>query len=246
MRHIRPSRLRTLGLIGLGLIVSASLAAESMAETTMEKWLRVLGISVTPQTKGPDEGVKTGNVWVASLASKVLQRVTFDGGYLSPVFVPGDQAIVALKRGSVVQISIASGEPKTIATAPGVKKLIGVSGENPNEILVLTDDGQGRVSAGVLSLSTGSITMLPTGTSQNDRAIVNRLNGWDRAYGNLTLRVETTMEQGLSGPRTWLDVYLISPGQPKQNISQCNEVDCGQPSLSHDGTRVVFVKAEEN
>jgi hypothetical protein len=225
------------------LAICLGLASETRAEPTIEKWLRVLGISVTPQTKGPAEDVEIGDLWIVSLPSKVRHRLTLEGGYRSPVFLVGDRDVLAIKGVLVVRIPVSGGEPKTVVAAPGVTQLIGVGASAPNDVLVLTEDEAGRRSIGVLSLIDGKIAKLPTASSEDDRRIIDRLNHVGLVYGDIMLTIETTTEQGLSGSRTWSDVYVTRPGQPKQNVSQCDDVNCGQPSLSHDGSNVVFVKA---
>lgn len=229
----------------LALVVVICSPFQAGAESAVEKWLRVLGISVTPQTKGPGDEMATGDIWVAELSGGMArQRLTFDGGYRSPVFLFDDRALVALKGGSVVRLSVFGGETEKVVAAPSVMRLIGVSPEKPNEVLVLTEAADGRAAIGVLSLTDGRLTMLASGTTPEERVIINRLKNWDRAYGDVKLTVEATTEQGLSGPRTWSDVYVTRAGQAKQNLSWCDDIDCGQPSLSHDKTRVLFVKGD--
>ena len=229
----------------LALIACLSFTSDAQAESAVEKWLRILGISVTPQTKGPGDEIMSGDIWLAALSEKITrQRLTFDDGYQSPVFLPGDQAVLALKGHSIVRVSVFGGEPETVVAVSGITKLIGVSAAEPNEVLVLTEDAEGRASLGILSLKDGRIVPLPADkASSEDRRIINALKGWDRTYGDVTLRVERTEGQSFSGTKVWSDVYLVKAGQQTKNVSSCEEVDCGQPSLSHDGTRVVFVKA---
>ena len=228
-------------------VACLSFPCDVRAESAVEKWLLFLGISVTPQTKGPGDEIATGDIWVALLSGNVTrQRLTFDGGYRSPVFLPDDRAILALRGDSVVRLPVFGGEPERVVTASSVTRLIGTSAEKPNEALVLTEDADGRAAIGVLSLRDGRIAMLAAGTTPDERGMINRLKNWDRAYTTVKLTVETTTEHGLSGPRTWSDVYVNRTGQPKENVSRCDESDCGQPSLSHDRMRVVFVKADHH
>jgi hypothetical protein len=225
-------------------VACLSLTYDVWAESAVERWLRVLGISVTPQTKGPGDEIAAGDIWVAELSGTISQRLTFDGGYRSPVFLSDDRAILALKGDSVVRLPVLGGEPERVVTASGVTKLIGTGPEKPTEALVLTAEADGRAAIGVLSLTDGRIAMLAAGTTPDERGMINRLKTWDRAYGDVKLTVESTTEHGLSGPKTWSDVYVTRVGQAKQNLSRCDDVDCGHPSLSHDKTRVVFVKAD--
>jgi hypothetical protein len=54
--------------------------------------------------------------------------------------------------------------------------------------------------------------------------------------------VKTESKQGFAGVVEWTDVYL-KRGTDPVNVSRCDGVGCGQPSLSRDGGQVVFVKA---
>lgn len=233
--------------MGLILVVALCSTFQASAESSLEKWLRVLGISVIPQTKGPGDEMSAGDIWVAMLSGNMTrQRLTFDGGYRSPVFLSDDRTILALKDDSVVRLSVFGGEPEKGVAVPGVMRLIGVSAKNPNEVLMLTDDADGRTAAGVLSLTDGRIAILAMEMSPDERGTINRLKNWDQVYDNMRLTVEVTTEQGLSGPRTWSNVYMTRTGQSKQNLSRCEDVDCGQPSLSHDKTRVAYIKADRS
>jgi hypothetical protein len=87
------------------------------------------------------------------------------------------------------------------------------------------------------------VTPLPHDrSSQEHRDIIAHVKGWERVYGGTSVYVKTEVKQGMSGAVEWTDVYL-ERGTGPVNVSRCDGVNCGQPSLSHDRNRVVFIKA---
>ena len=239
---LRPVRL--LIVVLLSMAGSGLLPDHAKAEGTLEKWFRILGLSAsTAQQKGPGDEVEGGEVWVADVNGMARIRWTSDGGYRSPVFLPNDRSVLALKGDSLVRIPAFGADPVPLFQVKGVRKLIGVPSESPEEALVLTEDADGRTAPALVSLKTGKIEALPfDSNSPEERRLLRSLAGWDRGYGDATLTVDQTREAGLGGTRAWSDVYYQRPGQEKRNVSQCERVSCGQPSLSHDLRQVVFTK----
>jgi hypothetical protein len=67
--------------------------------------------------------------------------------------------------------------------------------------------------------------------------MLDHLAGWSRVYNTTTLFVEPAAEAGQG-----TDVYMKRGQTEPVNINMCDGALCDQPSLSHDGNRVVFVK----
>jgi Tol biopolymer transport system component len=70
-----------------------------------------------------------------------------------------------------------------------------------------------------------------------------QVRGQERTYGDAAVYVKTESKRGLSRTIEWTDVYFRRGSSPPQNLSACDGVNCGQPSLSPDGRRIAFVKA---
>jgi hypothetical protein len=214
-------------------------------ETFWERVLRFSGISANPNTlKGPRDGVPSGQVWMADLRSGTRRKITPSGGYRSPVFFPNGSDILALQGADVVRISSGGGEPAKLYSIAGITKLVAFSLDDPDEVLVLKEDEKGHVSPARLSVSTRTIMPLPYDPqSSRDRQMLEHLQDWQRSYGDSTVYVRRESRQALSGPVEISNAFLKTAGLEPQNISLCDMVNCGQPSVSPDGSRVLFIKA---
>src|SRR5262245_50148112 len=91
--------------------------------------LRFAGISATPSAMKGGEEELAGALWIFALATRSGRRVTGRGGYRSPIFLPGEDKLLALQGEDIVEIPFAGGEGKVIFTIKGVEKLVGVSSD---------------------------------------------------------------------------------------------------------------------
>jgi hypothetical protein len=214
-------------------------------ETFWEWALRFSGISANPNTlKGPGDEPPSGQVWMADLPSGTRRKITPDSGYRSPVYFPNGSDILALQGSYVVRISSGGDKPAKLYSVAGVTKLVGFSLGGPAEVLALMEDDAGHVSAARLTVSTGAITPLPYDPQlSRDRQMLEHLQDWQRSYGDTVVYVKRESRQALSGTVQVVNVFLKYPGRDPQNVSACDLASCGQPSLSPDGNRVLFVKA---
>lgn len=217
------------------------IAVPGVAQTTSfwEKVLRIIGVSATPGAlKGPGDRAAAGDIWAASLVHATRQRLTQEGAYRSPMFLQQDAQILALQAEQIVRIPAYGGEVQFLYPLPGVVKLVGVSKDDPDKVLVLIRDATSRLTAGILSLRDGRVTPVPHDpTSAQDQSMLNHLAGWSRVYNTATLFVQQSTEAGQG-----TDVYMRRGQTEPVNVSMCDGALCGQPSLSHDANRVVFVK----
>ena len=102
----------------------------------------------------------------------------------------------------------------------------------------------GRPRVGLLTVGTGAVAIVPYDpASSQDLQMVENLEGWSRTYGERSISVKRQAKQALSGTVEWSDVFLKAGNQAPVDVSQCDGVNCGQPSLSQDGRLLVFVKA---
>ena len=234
-------RFRVLVLTGLALIVAIGLCPLSYGKDTMftTKVLDFLGISATPGAQKGVEAEFSGDIWVAELDTESRFPLTEEGGYRSPVFMPGDEGILALKGDDLEFIPLSGGEPEKRATLPGVIKIVGFHRQDKDKLLVLFKDNSGT-SVGILSLKDGKVSSLPHENEDPSMLMLNHLRGWERVYGNTTVDVKPDDKQ----EGKWTNVYIQRGNDPSQNISKCNGTNCGQPSLSSNGNKVVYIKAQ--
>ena len=105
--------------------------------------------------------------------------------------------------------------------------------------------GDDRPAVGFLSIQSGKFTKMPyDGNSPEDREMLNHLLGWKRVYGLTTVSTKPETKKVVGGiTKQWTDVYIRQGQQNPLNISKCDGQNCGQPSLSHDGRMVVYIRA---
>ena len=215
-------------------------------ESFWDKVLRYAGISHDPShLKAPGDEVVSGQIWVADLGAGTKHSVTPGGGYRSPVFVPGGKAIVALRGADLVRIDTNGGEPLKLYRMVQITKLVGFSLDDPDQILALNGTPAQPVVE-FLSLKSGAVTPLPfDAASHRDLEMIQHLRSWERVYGDKSIYTERRSADTLYGRAEWTDVFLKTGGQDAVNVSRCDKVNCGQPSLSADGRLAVFVQSDK-
>lgn len=212
--------------------------------TLWQRLLRFAGISATPSAqKAPGDEAVAGDIWLVQVNSSQAMRLTRDGGYRSPIFLAGDERIIALNGPDVMEISITGGEPKKLLCVKQVAKLVGANMDDPNSILVLMEDQSRSPGLGLLTLNDGSVTKIPPEENEEYRKALTHADGWERVYGTTKVFVKTEVKSDLVGTVEWSDVYLKQEGSGPINISRCDGVNCGQPSLSQNGRSVAFIKS---
>ncbi len=220
----------------------ASSAPPAKSAPLLQSVLRTLGILAAPAQRG-DEPVAAGSVWVATLAQDKPVRWTAAGGFRSPVAAAGDGPVYALRGDVLVRIDGPGAAPLEVGTVPGVDRLLGVQADAPASLLVLTTEA--RSPFALLAVDTGRRTALPLeGGDLDAPALAARARSPGRAVGPLSVEVERQTRQGLARTLQWTDVILRDAPNVVRNLSACNGVDCGQPALSPDQSRVTFVRRE--
>jgi len=212
-----------------------------------EKLLKFLGIADSPGTlKGPGDEVISGELWLADLQVKSTRALASDAGYRSPIFWMGSKDILVLRGTEVVRVPSTGEGRKSLYSVQGILKLVGASSEDPTTVLILLRDPTGgRPRVGLLTVSTGAVSPVPYDpASSQDLLMIENLAGWSRTYSNQHVFMQKQHKQALSGIVEWHDVFLQVDGNPPVDVSQCDGVDCVQPSLSPDGHWLVFVRAK--
>jgi hypothetical protein len=69
------------------------------------------------------------------------------------------------------------------------------------------------------------------------------LQGSERSYPAGTVYVKREASEAMSGRVERTNVFWKQPGHDPVNVSHCELANCGQPSLSFDGTKLAFIKA---
>jgi hypothetical protein len=233
------SRRMMLVAVAATLAVAASAATESL----VNRLLRVAGLTAAPgQMRGPGDEADAGNIWIVSLDRRAAKALTSDGGYRSPIFSPADRAVYALKGHTIVRISADGSKATAVRNVAGALKLIGFDGKNPDEAVVLLDNGVSSPLA-IVSLKSDAVIPLPyNAKSADDRRMLAQVRGQDRVYGDTAVYVKTESKRGFSRDVEWTDVYVRRGNSSPQNVSACDGVNCGQPALSPDGRSLAFVK----
>ncbi|HEY6967754.1 MAG TPA: hypothetical protein VJA94_00880 [Candidatus Angelobacter sp.] len=211
-------------------------------ESFIHRLLRICGIAAAPSTlKGPGDELKNGQIWIIDLSSGKRQQLTESDAYRSPVFVPASNDVLALEGTNLVRLSLGA-DARKLYPISGVNKLVGFSVDNPDELLLIRKEPAAPVSVELLSLSTGKRTPLPyDAASSQDRSMLEHLQSWDRTYDSKSLYVKHESKVKLSGTAEWTDVYFKDGAAEAVNVSKCDGSNCGQPSLSADGRKIVFV-----
>jgi hypothetical protein len=221
---------------------------EHRTEKFWQKVLRISGISASPSTlRGPGDEVVSGEIWVVGVGTLKPKKLAPNDGYRSPVFLPKSRDILALKGQTLVRLPFVGGTPTTLYTIKGVNKLVGFNQDNVDELLILRENSSGQPEVGLLSLSTGRVAPIPYDqASIDDNHMIEHLRSWDRAYGDKSLYVKHQEKSTFSGTVDYVDVFLkVGKGEPV-DVSNCDGVSCGQPSLSADGSLIVFIRAKED
>ena len=201
-------KLRTASAVLAGALV-VSIPAVTIAETLMEKLLRVAGLTAAPaQTRGTTAAATPGNIWVASTDKSPSKALTTDGGYTSPIFSP-DGRVYALRGGAVVRLPQETGAGVAVHQARGVLKLVGFDVKNPDDLVVLLEASGVGSPLGVLSLTNGRVTPLAfDAASEEQRRIVARIRSDERQYGPTGVYASAESRRGPSRSVRATDVYL--------------------------------------
>jgi hypothetical protein len=218
---------------------------QAQQASLLQQVLLFLGVDSSPvEMKGAGDEPRAGSLWIADLATGSTRPVA-EGQYRSPIFLP-DGGILALQGETVVRFPLDSTIPATLLTDKNIDKLVGVNTREPDQVLTVLKGHDGRPLPAVLSLHDGVLSQLPMDwKSQDDVRALAHLQEWERSYGNLKLVVQRVRKSSLGGTREWQDVFLLRQEESPQNISHCDGVDCGQPSLSPDHHHVVFIKSQD-
>ena len=128
-------------LCSAALILALSLSPSGLGQgptkpprkpTFWERLLESRASPATPSTqKGPGEDF-SGEIWIADLERRSARQVT-RGEACSPVFLHGDDLLLAISGDEIVRVPAAGGEPRQRLPRGRVVKLIGYDPDRPDE-----------------------------------------------------------------------------------------------------------------
>jgi len=181
---------------------------------------------------GPS-GPRSGEIWLLDLATAKVSAIAVDGRYRSPIFLTNGD-ILALREDMMTRFGRKGQQPEKLRRIKGINKLIGASEAKPNYVLALSGDS----TLIEISIEKDEIVELfVNAKSKEDANSLDYLEGWDRRYGSMGLVVRKN-DQGKT------DVF-VHQDQDLSNVTNCANVDCGQPSLSFDRQKIAFAKAKK-
>lgn len=208
-------------------------------ETFLYKILRISGIIATPQTMRGEEQSDPGQIWVVNIKTNAQIQVSSGNEFRSPVFLPDDSGLLALNHDQLFQFSLSDPTPKLLFQIPGIIKIIGFDQTDKNCFLILLQDN----TLELVSLTTGLRENMTYPPGEQSEKFLAHIKSWTRDYGDNRVSIKTRRKSTLRGKRSYDNVYF-QEGDYARNISQCKKSSCNQPSLSYDGTRVVFIKSD--
>lgn len=207
-------------------------------ETFLHKILRISGIIATPQTMRGEEQGDPGQIWVVNIETNTQIQVSSNNEFRSPVFLPDDSGLLALKHNQLFEFSLPDLTPKSLFQIPGIIKIIGFDQTDKNCFLILLQDNKLEL----VSLTTGLRENLTYPPGEQSEKFLAHVKSWARDYGDKRVYIKTRRKSTLRGKRSYSNVYFQHDNQAR-NISQCKKSSCSQPSLSYDATQVVFIKS---
>jgi len=215
-----------------GPMTDGNASADTAQGSWLERLLAQVQLTIEKISALGDSGIEAGQLWVVELQA---------GGSIGPPRqlgsaddlawpVAGGERTFAIQGQQVVEMT--TGEPQRLGPADiHWHKLVGAAPDGT--LLGITVDAEGSPQLTAL-LPDGSVRVQPPGTG--DPVQLATLLQESRSYADgRTLQVDRPASgQGF-------DVFLTVAGETR-NVSECRGDACGQPSLSADGKRVLFIR----
>jgi hypothetical protein len=225
--------------MGLTLFALLFFAPSGEGATLLQKILKISGIAANP-TGLRGSSTVAGEIWITDQDMRNPRLLAGDAAYRTPIFTDDDSVVLALRDETLVRIPL-RGSPVALATVQGVEKLVGI--DEAGFVLVTMKDA-GVPPLALLSPSDGVLEPLPRPQTPKERLLVEEARGDIRTYGAIVLSVGVVQRKTMAGNIEWIDVFARTGADTAKNITECDGANCGQPSLSANGNRVVYVREQ--
>jgi hypothetical protein len=198
----------------------------------------VFGLTASPRQQRPvPPGKVSGDIVLATVDGGERRQLTRDGDYHSPIFLPGDEALVALRGDRLVRIDAVDGKSEQIATIPGVVKLIGIDPADAKQVFILTEDKGEPVKR--FDLGSKRLEPIPYDPKdKNDESMLSFIKGDDHVYGDVKFRVEEKSDS----LEDWTEILVIQPQVENKTLTEGAGVSSRQPALGHKKKLVAYVR----
>ena len=179
-------------------------------------------------------GATRGAVWRLDLTSGNRQRIGTADTLSWPVASTAGSPVFALRGRQLVRLG-ADGTEAPVGGDAAWRKLLGVLPDG-SVLGFAADEPRARPA---LLLADGSVHVLPAPETDADRQRKSFALQEERDYADGTrLRVHRS-ERGGQG----FDIFLVKDGT-QRNLTDCGNDRCGQPSLTADGSALLYIRAE--
>lgn len=184
-----------------------------------------------------DPAVLYGQIWSVELdtSGKPSQptKISASSNLSWPIFDLRDRTIYALQQDRIVRLSNDGQSLTEVDKSKQWIKLFGVTEQG--DILGMISEKGAHVLATLNA--DGTTTLNPTPRSEEERKHSSLLEQENRAYvGKRSLHVERSTRGGRG-----FDVFLKVESEVT-NLSDCGDDQCGQPSLSPDFKKVLYIR----
>jgi len=230
-----------LPIISLGILTILPFQpATAEGNSFLTALLRFTGITATPGAVKGNDNFAAGNIWLVQIeAAKASEprKITNNGNYHTPLWIPGSQAILAMKSDKLVKLNAQGNEEKTLHTLTRNTALLGFDKHDTNRILVL----QRPLAVGILTLASGQITPLPYDRNNSkELEAFEQLRKDFRSYDSVKVSVNEKKKPDSQGRFKSFYTILIEQLGGKDVSISCPS-DCSQPALAENGQQLLFI-----
>jgi hypothetical protein len=210
-----------------------------------DPWLarlaRFVGVPKSPPPILRDhQASPAGQIWIGSVKTGESRLLAREAVYRSPIFSNSGSELYTLRLKEVVRVDVKDGAVDPIAMAPAAFKLVGVSADGPEEILIVQLHGN-EYSAWTLTVETGKLARI-AGVGKDSSAMYV-LTRKARYYGGARIDTESVECDDLAG-KTDREaiVYFENAHAERRQVTRCADGNCTDPSLSPDRASFAYIR----
>jgi hypothetical protein len=178
-------------------------------------------------------GQAVGAVWRCDLRTGERRQISKTADLAWPVPSPDGRVVYALRARQVVRITAADGGETPVGEPTDWRKLLGVLADG-TLLGFVEDDPRPRPA---LLAPDGGRSELPPPASDEERQRNGALLQERRDYADGTRLEVRDSERGGRGR----DVFLVKAAR-SDNLTDCGDDRCGEPSRSLDGLQIFYVR----